>query len=213
MKVLWVLLKNYGASLLFLCMSCISLIIAGFMFYKVEGYAHESYLSVKEHDQETDAIEKNKYITIDLSGAVRQPGALRVKNGSRLSEALRLGGGLTPDASKAFVEQNINKAQILSDEQKIYIPTEAEVELQAQQIEGVANQNSTSLQSIGITDVPYLINLNSATSTQLETLSGIGDITAAKIIANRPYSQLEDLVNKKVIHQSLLDKIRAYVTI
>ncbi len=217
MKSIWFLLKNYGISFMLLSISAVSLCMAGYMLLKVEDYASESRLSVKENTPGLEHTVKDSYITVDMSGAVRQPGALRLKSGSRLSEALRLSGGVTSDASQEFIQHIINQAQILADEQKIYIPTEKEFAEVAQQSNASQLTNSTQigenipLQSNSITDVSNLISLNSASSSQLEELPGIGEITAAKIIASRPFSTLDELVSKKVLSQSVLDKIRTQV--
>ena len=53
-----------------------------------------------------------------------------------------------------------------------------------------------------------LIDLNSATKAELETLPGIGDAYADKIIAGRPYARKDQLVTKKVLPQATFDKLK-----
>lgn len=61
--------------------------------------------------------------------------------------------------------------------------------------------------------IDSLINVNTASAAELDKLSGVGPVTSGKIIANRPYSSLEQLVLKRAISRSLLIKISNQITV
>jgi DNA uptake protein ComE-like DNA-binding protein len=56
-----------------------------------------------------------------------------------------------------------------------------------------------------------LIDINSASKDELKVLQGIGDVTAQKIIDNRPYKNKTQLVSKKIVSQSVYDKISGQI--
>jgi competence protein ComEA len=204
MRKLIYFIKQYVFGIIVISTSAASVIVAAYMAIQVSSYTERARLTVKENEYLGNKSKKpSEMIAVDLSGAVTKPGIILVKNGSRLSEALKIGGGLTQNAAQDYINQHINLSQILVDQQKIYIPTKAEL---------LEQELSTNI-STNNTDVNSLVNINQASAASLEDLPGIGEVTAEKIINNRPYSALDDLVDKKVINASTLDKIREKITL
>lgn len=138
---------------------------------------------------------KSATIQADLEGAVIKPGVYELSFGSRISDLLILAGGLAEEADREWVEKNLNLAAKVTDGGKIYIPSISNVGAQnfAPPTEGNLNK---------------LININSASLSELDNLSGIGAVTAQKIIEGRPYQNLEELVSRKVISKSVFEKIK-----
>ena len=124
------------------------------------------------------------------------PGVYELEGGKRINDALVAAGGLAAGADREWVEKNINRSSLLIDGQKIYIPRQQQKQLGGQAAEVKSN----------------LININTASESQLDTLSGIGPVTAGKIINNRPYSQIEELTSKKVVSQKVFDQIKDKIT-
>src|SRR3954468_4854654 len=56
-----------------------------------------------------------------------------------------------------------------------------------------------------------LIDINSASKQELMTLSGVGDVTAQKIMDGRPYRAKNELTQKKIVPQATYDKISAQI--
>lgn len=137
-------------------------------------------------------------ISVDVEGAVILPGVYTLSLNSRVKDALIAAGGLSSDADREWIAKNLNLALKLSDSSKIYIPKIGETIVQA---------SNTDVSSSG------LVNINSASSSELDSLPGVGPVTAQKIIDNRPYSSIEDLKNKKIVGSSVFEKIKDKIVI
>lgn len=180
------------------------------------------YFSEKKN-QEKNVIEikqtlpekKEESIFVDISGAVEKPDVYEVTPGARLKDVLIIAGGLSADADRYFFARNFNLARFVSDQEKIHIPSVYEINSglftetsrlidYVSPVEG--NKKVTSEQS-------SKININQASLEELDQLPGVGKATAKKIIDNRPYSKIEDLINKKVVNKSSFEKIKDLVEI
>jgi competence protein ComEA len=115
--------------------------------------------------------ESGEDVVVDVTGAVRDPGVYRMPAGSRVNDAVERAGGATAGASV----EAINLAARLSDGQQVVMPGRASVSA------GVATGSSI----VGTSDPSTPISLGTATVEQLDTIEGIGPITAQKIVDYR----------------------------
>lgn len=140
-----------------------------------------------------------EYIFVHIEGCVQNPGLFKVEKGTRLYELIEEAGGETSDADLS----KVNLASILLDAQKIYIP--------AIVVYSENDQDSIAYQNDG------LININTASSSELQKLSGIGPAMAEKIIAYREnngyFIQIEDIMNVDGIGENKFNKIKENITI
>lgn len=146
-------------------------------------------------------VAAQKVLAVDVSGAVINPGVYQLQDGSRVEDAIKAAGGLSESASGEFVSKSLNLAQKLSDGMKIYIPVAGESGMVMGGL-GVAGVNSSTK-----------VNINSASQTELEALPGIGPVTAAKIISGRPFKNLEDLLNQRIVQKSTFEKIKDSISV
>jgi competence protein ComEA len=137
-------------------------------------------------------------ITVEIAGQVQKPGVYTLLASDRVEQLLVSAGGLSSDADRGWIEKNLNRAAKLVDGQKIYIPKKGE--------------NSTSLSLITssnqIQNQNGMVNINSASLKELDSLPGIGATRAQAIIDNRPYSSFDELVSKKALPKSVFEKIK-----
>ncbi|OGH02188.1 MAG: hypothetical protein A2798_03610 [Candidatus Levybacteria bacterium RIFCSPHIGHO2_01_FULL_37_17] len=146
-----------------------------------------------------ESLQAEAEIAVDIEGAVVKPGVYKLKSGSIVQEALIAAGGASEDADREWMAKNLNLALKLTNGQKIYIPKLGETGT-ISVIQDVES-NSTAL-----------ININTASSSELDTLPGIGPVTSTKIIDNRPYNSINDLLDKKIVGQSTFEKIKDKIT-
>lgn len=163
------------------------LIIVGIIQYMFQK-PQEPALIVEE------AKTKSEKILVDVEGAVINPGVYQLPNESRVVDVLAAAGGMSEAADRQWIEKNINLAKKVSDGLKIYIPRNGE-EILVEELTGEASGGP-------------VININTASTTDLESLPGIGAVTAANIIEARPFAQIEDLLSRKIVGESTFEKIK-----
>lgn len=143
-------------------------------------------------------------IYVYVAGAVKNPGVYAIPVGSRLEQAITTAGGFDDETvDKDFVARELNLAAKLTDGQKVYVLHRNEVKT------GIVTQGvGTGVASSG----SGIVNINSASEKELEALPGIGAVSAQKIIDQRPYASIDDLLNKKAISRSLFMKIKDLIS-
>jgi competence protein ComEA len=145
------------------------------------------------------------FIKVDIQGAVKKPGIYQLAIGQRIADLVASASGFTQDADPLYLAKNLNLATELKDQDKVYIPFLAE---KNDESEDAANQQEDSSSTN-----KSLISINQASLNELQTLSGIGVVKAQAIVDQRPYSNLDELVSKKVISENLLNDLRAQLTL
>lgn len=138
-------------------------------------------------------------VVVHVDGAVGAPGVYELTAGSRVADAVELAGGLTEKADTS----TLNLALVLTDGEKVYVPEEGEAVPQV-----TTGETSSS---------GGLININTATADELETLPGVGEATAAAIIEDResngPFSAPEDLMRVSGIGEKKFARIEGMICV
>lgn len=138
-------------------------------------------------------------IVVDIAGAVVAPGVYRLADGARLQDALIAAGGFSADADRERISREFNLAAKLTDGGKIYVP-------------GIGEGIKSIKGTISIKGEEGLININTASLKELDSLPGVGSVTAEKIVSGRPYTLVEDLQSKKIVSASVYEKIKDKIT-
>ena len=148
-----------------------------------------------------------------VTGAVAVPGLVTLPEGSRIGSAIEAAGGFAEDAAIAAV----NLAEILADGMHIHIPTNEEFANGAWAASGGATGGTVAGISSSAPPTPARVNINTADSATLQTLTGIGPATAQKIIdyrnAHGGFRTIEEIRNVSGIGDKKFEAIANYITV
>lgn len=134
-------------------------------------------------------------IMVDVGGAVQRPGLYKLFPGARLADALAAAGGLAASADRDLLSKSFNLAQKVTDGSKIYVPAVGETAA-----------GSLGFSSSAPAANSYSVSINNAAAAELETLWGIGPSRAQAIISGRPYSGIEELVERGIIPPNVFER-------
>jgi competence protein ComEA len=113
-------------------------------------------------------------VVVDVVGAVRRPGLYRLEQGARIADAVARAGGATRKADVAL----INLAAPLADGEQVVVPKRGTA------VAGLPTP-ATGSSGVGGTPTGGPVHLSTATLEQLDSLPGIGPVTAQKILDYR----------------------------
>ena len=198
-------LQKYRYHILLILLGLV-LIGGGFIFLKKSFGVPSTKVEILQSAQ---SIEGDGEITAEISGAVINSGVYKLKNGSRIDDLLITAGGFSEDADRVWAEKYLNRAAKLTDGQKVYAISLSE---QSESSSAKSGGGYQTISSNFSSDSNKFININSASVSELDSLSGIGPVYAQKIVEHRPYSKTEDLVTSGIITQTLYEKIKNSIT-
>lgn len=227
------IVNQYKIEVFFLSLAFTTTLISIFLYLNTASEIDNQMIKISSIQTENEkmrarARSKNNKIFVEVSGAIKNPDVYQVTSGARLKDVLLLAGGLSYKADKQFFARNFNLAQFVYDQEKIHVPSREEVasgifeeprrlvdysqlyrnpNLSPQTNNTPTSQNQTSLSST------KKININQAPAQELDTLPGVGPITAQKIIDNRPYKSIEELALKKIVRKDVYQKIKNQISV
>ena len=133
-------------------------------------------------------------IRVYVTGAVQRPGVYPLSDGDRWIDALNAAGGPTEDANLAAIDL----ARRARDEDTVLVPRLGQIAV------------------AGAVQGP-LIDINTADATELETLPGIGEVRAGRIVRSReedgPFASTDELLERDLIPASVFDDLADLVTV
>lgn len=203
-------------------------LISGYLINKKDEEAHKqiftenqqesifSESNSKEKGTENYKVEKleknteknnveNKYIIVDIKGAVVNPKEYSLLEGARVRELIEAAGGLTAEAD----ENSVHFSKVLKDEECIVVYKKGEIQ--------TTNSINTNPLEVVQGNKNEKLNINKATLDQLATLYGIGEVKAKAIIEYREknggFKSIEDLDKVDGIGSKTVDKLRDKVDI
>ncbi len=140
-------------------------------------------------------------VQVYVSGAVTHPDVYELPTESIVKDAIEAAGGATSEADL----DRINLALPVADGQHVYVPQRGE---ESSPISPLTEPSGTTSGQAGGKS-----NINTASQSEIETLSGIGPSKAQGIIENRPYDSIEDIQKVPGIGEATFQKLKDLITV
>lgn len=183
----------------------------------VSGIASEISREEANEESETNANSApNETWYVDIKGAIKVPQVVPVTPGMRVHDVVEMAGGVTGEADQS----QVNLAQLVTDQMVIYVPKDGEEvspSTEALVADSKVTESAVSEISGDATSGGDLVNINTADTTMLQTLSGIGEKRAADIInyreTNGLFETVDDLDQVSGIGEKTMEKLRHLITV
>lgn len=183
----------------------------------VSGIASEISREEANEESETNANSTpNETWYVDIKGAIKVPQVVPVTPGMRVHDVVEMAGGVTGEADQS----QVNLAQLVTDQMVIYVPKvgeEVSPSTEALVADSKVTESAVSESSGDGTSDGDLVNINTADTTMLQTLSGIGEKRAADIInyreTNGLFETVDDLDQVSGIGEKTMEKLRPLITV
>jgi competence protein ComEA len=149
-------------------------------------------------------------VAVHVAGRVRRPGLVRLPAGSRVQDAIRAAGGATSGADLDAV----NLARKLTDGEQIRVLAPGDPAPPPSPSAAGPGAPGGPAGPGGVPSAP--LDLNTATVEQLDTLPGVGEVTAGRIVAYRtahPFTTVDELLEVPGIGQRRYDQLKDLVTV
>jgi competence protein ComEA len=187
---------------LLLLLSGLILIGFGAFFWQNKPHLSSNKVEVLEGLTET---QETSFLVVEITGAVEKPGVYKLPQNSRVEDLVIAAGGFSADADRSWIDKNINRAAKLLDGQKVFIQQSGVLSA------GNSGQYQNASSSWGSSQ-QNLVNINTVSLSELDKLPGIGQVYGQNIIDHRPYSKIEDLLEKDVLKKNVYEKIKDKIT-
>ncbi len=191
------------------------IILIGWKYYDSKNYEEvnsQEILATNTKKENKNSNEEEDMMAVHITGEVKKSGVVKIKEGSRIEDIIEAAGGLTENADIT----NVNLAFVVEDGMKIRIPSINEEKTDEDYItedsgKGVimTDENTSTSSSI--------ININTASESELEQLPGIGPSISSRIIEyrnkNGKFKSIEDIKNVTGVGDSKFEKIKDLIKV